>query len=201
MKFKIFISIFFIIVACETSSRKSTAIKENLNTEKTKTLEKSKVIQYESNPDFEKMRAKYVSLYDSVIHLYFTKQINENDTIYSSLKYYCLKDSAIEVPSKFVYENDSNFITHNFETEILLVKNSDTIYHKKIDKIFFNKLLSDELKKYANIMDPTEYSMKFDLKNNNMVYNFSITIPITDIGAGVKLFVNLDGQDSISLNY
>jgi len=111
------------------------------------------------------------------------------DTFQMHLKHYCLMDSAIKVPKKYVhmYKLDS-FVTHNFATVIRLDKNSKTIFKRTVYKNDFEKFLYPQLKEYGALLCP-----EMNLSNNTIELDYSISIPLTDVGVGVAMVMNPDG--------
>ena len=97
-------------------------------------------------------------------------------------------DSAIKVPKNYVdiYKLDS-FVTHNFVTILRLEKNNKTIIQRRVYKRDFEKFLFQQLKKYGALLCPS-----LDLSNGTIDLDYSISIPLTDIGTGIMI-LNRDG--------
>jgi hypothetical protein len=111
------------------------------------------------------------------------------DTFKLHLKHYCLMDSAIKVPKKYVdmYKLDS-FVTHNFVTTVRLDKNNKTILQRTVYKKDFEKFLYPQLKEYGALFCPSMH-----LLNDTIELDYSISIPLTDVGIGVTMVINRDG--------
>jgi hypothetical protein len=99
-------------------------------------------------------------------------------------------DSAITVPKQYVniYKLDS-FVTHNFVTEVKLDKNSKTIFQATVYKKNFEKFLYPQLKEYGILFCP-----EINLSRDTIELDYSISIPLTDIGVGVEMIINRDGS-------
>ena len=112
------------------------------------------------------------------------------DTFKLHLRHYCLKDSAIKVPKKYVqiYKLDS-FVTHNFATEIKLDRNNNTVFQGTVYKKDFDKYLYPQLKEYGALFCP-----EVNLSKDTIELDYSISIPLTDVGAGVTMILNRDGS-------
>jgi hypothetical protein len=114
-----------------------------------------------------------------------------NDSFEIRFRHYCLLDSAVVVPGRYVkmYKLDS-FVTHNFESSLLLVKNGNTVVKDTIRKISFNSLLGSPVKEYG-VLQPRPYIY---LLRNAVEINYSLSIPLTDLGKGVTALVGFDGK-------
>jgi len=112
------------------------------------------------------------------------------DTFRLHLRHYCLMDSAIKVPKKYVqiYKLDS-FVTHNFATEIKLDRNNHTVFHGMVYKKDFDKYLYPQLKEYGALFCP-----EVNLSKDTIELDYSISIPLTDVGVGVAMILNRDGS-------
>jgi hypothetical protein len=116
--------------------------------------------------------------------------ILEGDTIRLSLKHYCLMDSAIVIPKKYVgvYGLDS-FITHNFITVLTVEKNGEKVADKKITKKDFIKYEDASLIEYGVLLYPT-----IRKQDDAITIDYSISVPLTDVGIGVRAIVKKDGN-------
>jgi hypothetical protein len=99
-------------------------------------------------------------------------------------------DSAIRVPKKYVYMYKvDSFVTHNFASDILLVKNNKEILRETLYKKDFQRLLPQELKAYGALFCP-----ELEIKNDSIWLDYSISIPLTDVGIGVHTIIDKDGR-------
>ncbi len=194
---KLIFSIFFLMIslyACNNSSVNDTPIGDSAN----KTGKDSNVsavhtrlsdtAKNDGNQELADMYNEYVARYTKpcIIDSGFIFGI---DTFQLRLKHYCLMDSAIKVPKQYVYMYKlDSFVTHNFVTTVRLDKNSKTILQRTVYKKDFEKLLYQQLKEYGTLRCP---SMK--LVNDSIELDYSISIPLTDVGIGITMVINRDG--------
>jgi hypothetical protein len=134
------------------------------------------------NMDLGTVRNKPCTI-DSVFHF-------GGDTFRLNVKHYCLWDSAIKVPKKYVYMYKlDSFVTHNFATDIKLDKNNSTILQKTIYKRDFNKFLRPQLRDYGALLCP-----EMSLSNDTIQSGYSISIPLTDVGIGLTMGIDHNGH-------
>jgi len=102
----------------------------------------------------------------------------------------CLMDSAIRVPELYtkIYRLDS-FVTHNFATQVRLTRNGRTILERTIHKTDFDSILFPNLRKYGTLCHPN-----FELKNGKILLQYSISIPLTDVGIGAYADMDKEGK-------
>lgn len=102
------------------------------------------------------------------------------------VNYYCLFDSALIVPMKFVeiYGMDE-FITNNFATDIKLFKDSEEILDTTLSKEDFARMLTgNDAVKYRLLFSPV-----VAIKPDSVTVSFSLSVPLTDVGEQVGLNV------------
>jgi hypothetical protein len=112
-----------------------------------------------------------------------------NDTLRIKIKHYCLLDSAISLPERYltIYNLDS-FITHNFESKIQLIKNEMLILNTIVKKESFAQFLNPELAKYGVLLYPGVRK-----EDDRIFIDYSISIPLTDVGIPVNIELKGDG--------
>jgi hypothetical protein len=131
----------------------------------------------------------YIGKYNKLCLIDTTFKIG-SDLFRLHQKYYCLMDSAIRVPKKYVYMYKvDSFVTHNFASDILLVKNNKEILRETLYKKDFQRLLPQELKAYGALFCP-----ELEIKNDSIWLDYSISIPLTDVGIGVHTIIDKDGR-------
>jgi hypothetical protein len=91
----------------------------------------------------------------------------------------CLMDSAITIPKRYVemYKLDS-FVTHTFITKVRLEKDGLLVLERLIVVNDFKHLLDDTLQRYATLRCPYLH-----LKKDSILLDYSISIPLTDLGS------------------
>jgi hypothetical protein len=107
--------------------------------------------------------------------------------------YHCLLDSSLIIPRNF-YEGElkNDFITHNYAIEIQILKANEPIYKNELTKKAFEECITGDIKKYGALLYP--YFLKYDNKTQSFIFGFSVSIPLTDIGRGVFLTIDLSGN-------
>jgi hypothetical protein len=108
-------------------------------------------------------------------------------------KHFCTMDSALTIPAKYDFDTHTNFMTSNFKSNIILIRNRDTILNKSIDKSIFKKLLYPELDSFGTLLFPD-----LILSKDTIEIHYSITIPITDIGIPAVIKFDKKGDYTIT---
>lgn len=122
--------------------------------------------------------------------------IDGNDSLRIHIKHYCLHDSAIIVLKSYMSawgkEYAIDFTTHNFATKITVLNNRDTIFNKIIKKKDFDNVIRDQLKQYAVLFNP--YFRGYNKTRGFLIFGYSISIPMTDIGVPASLTIDKKGH-------
>lgn len=184
---QIFIIIVFSI-SCGQIAEQKTSL--NIPTDSLEISEDSEE-QYQE-PDTKQLRKEYISNYNNIETIDTSFKDSDGNKIHIQTKYYCLFDNAIVVPKQYVWEDTTKtFTTHNYAQEIKIVIENDTIFNKTITKAYFSDKLFPQLKKYAVLMFPN-----FSYDKEKMVFDFgySLSIPITDVGASWRLLIDKKGN-------
>lgn len=184
---QIFIIIVFSI-SCGQIAEQNTSL--NTLNESSKISEDSEEINEE--PDTKQLRKEYISNYNKIETIDTSFTSTEGIQIHIQTKYYCLFDNAIVVPKQYVWEDTTQtFTTHNYAQEIKIVIENDTIFNKTITKAYFSDKLFPQLKKYAVLMFP---NFSYDNEKRIFDFGYSLTIPITDVGASWRLLIDKKGN-------
>lgn len=147
--------------------------------------------------DLKKLRQEYIANYHKITTLDTSFTDKQGNQIHVQTKYYCLLDSAIHIPGHYVREDTTQgFVTHNYNHDIRIVVNNDTIFNETITKAVFDKELFPELKEYAVLFDNPYFY--FDKEKQLFRFSYSISIPITDLGVGLSLLIDEQGNTSIT---
>jgi hypothetical protein len=121
--------------------------------------------------------------------------MNKYESMFVRLRHYCTFDYKIELPSRFIKMYGlSKFQTHNFISTLEIKINSKSIYNGIITKADFDTLLEDELKKYGVLLEPN-----VELNNNELEIDYSISIPLSDVGKGVSIVIDTLGGKHATL--
>ena len=132
--------------------------------------------------------------YRDTIRIDTTFYINGHDTMHISLRHYCTYDNKINLPARYLkIHNLTEFKTHSFISALKVKINSKVIFKGFIKKEDFEKLLDDELKKYAVLIGPN-----VELSNNGLSIQYSISVPLSDVGKGVTIKIDTSGNKYIT---
>ena len=143
------------------------------------------------NPDGDvnEIYAEYVSNYKKPCLIDSSFVIDGNKYVID-LSHYCLMDSAVVVPKKYVYMYKlDSFLTHNFVTKLSIKKDNKTIVERTISKKDFEKFLYPQLKQYGVLFCPA-----LKISNGFFTLDYSISIPLTDVGVGTSAQIDHNGN-------
>ena len=182
----IILSIHFTILSCNNTEQSSVA--QNQDTI-VRTLRNQSIPDETGDDELREIMTEYISRYSSDYN--FDSTFNRgSDNFQFKLRHHCLMDSAITISGRFVamYNLDS-FVTHNFESSLILLKNKDTILNTKIDKANFLSFVESPVSEFGVLLPhPNIY-----LTENGIEIRYSLSIPLTDLGTGVAAMVGIDG--------
>ena len=118
-----------------------------------------------------------------------------NDTLSVALKHSCTGDSFL-LPVKYIeaYKMD-RFIAHPLKTDIIVEKNGVRILDKSIEKKDFGAFVDGDLKEYAVLLYPV-----LKQTGDSIYIDYSLSVPLTDVGIGVKAGIGKDGGLHFGLN-
>jgi hypothetical protein len=157
----IYIAFLLILQSCNQNGKKSLNSNKNKDNSIDLSSNNDTIITY-WQPDF-----------DTIIKN--QKVRIENDFYDLSIKSYCLNDSSISRASDY---DNSKAIYHDYETEILLTLNSDTVLISKVTKGTFSDSLSGNFYKYAVLKD-VEYNF---VRSNRLYFKAFLNVPDSDWG-------------------
>jgi len=147
--------------------------------------------------DLKKMREEYVLSYNKPVVFESQHKGKRGEKIKVIGRYYCLFDSNITVPGKYNLDDTTkSFTTHNFAEDVTIVIDGDTSIRKTITKQLFTRTLPQYLKEYAVLHEP-EFE-GYDSKRGTFDFNFSISVPLSDVGEARKLIVRKDGTMKVA---
>jgi hypothetical protein len=175
---------------------KSNMVKDSINKRKAidaQMAEGDRPDSEQETPSPAEERKRLLKKYDEV-KIIDTILVSGKDSLHLHLKYYCVKDSNLVIPKKYVFDdkNPQDFITHGFASNILLVHHRDTIFNKTIRRSDFNSVITDQLRNYGTLKMP--YLSEFNKDKNQVILHYSISIPATEIGTGASLIINKKGD-------
>jgi hypothetical protein len=176
------------LASCGQRAEKTTTI--NTSIDGSTTIQDP--VEENEEPDTKQWRKEYISNYSFIEKMDTSFTDLEGKLIHVQTKYYCLFDNEIIIPKQYVWEDTTKtFTTHNYSQDIKIVIDKDTIFNKTITKADFEEKLYPELKKYAVLMFP---NFSYDKEKNLFQFGYSLSIPITDVGAGWRLLIDKKGN-------
>jgi hypothetical protein len=139
-------------------------------------------------PSLAEVRAEWISGYNKAF--VFDTSFNYLDSLYSfSFRHYCLFDSAIVVPALYDLETDKPFLTHHFNSALVLRKGRDTIAAFSVGAEDFRAFADSTLSAFGVLSYPDIL-----VQNDTIRIGYSLSIPATDVGKHVTLYLSLDGK-------
>jgi hypothetical protein len=201
-----------ICTSCNSNSNKKSADSSNKvnDTSKVAADAKQKAIDAQMaegvRPDSEEEtptptdeRKRLSKTYDEVKKIDTILKVG-NDSLHLKVKYYCVKDSSLVIPKQYVFgeKPPKDFTTHDFASDIVITQNEQIIFNKTIRKSSFTSVITDQLKKYGILMMPYLSSSSGDKKQ--VILDYSISIPGSEIGTGVSLIINKKGDYTVAKN-
>lgn len=139
-------------------------------------------------PSLAEVRAEWIAGYNKPF--VFDTSFNHLDSRYSfTLRHYCLFDSAIVVPALYDFETDKPFLTHHFNSELVLRMGRDTIAAFSVGAEDFRAFADSSLSAFGVLSYPGIL-----LQNDTLRIGYSLSIPATDVGKHVTLYLSLDGR-------
>jgi hypothetical protein len=201
MRYLVLFAFLFLVFAC-TNTVKSPSPKDTTanaavqeaypNKDTTRAVTKQQVkaaADDDPEPSLAEIMHETISSYDHTVIIDTVFKV-EGATYRFHLKHYCLRDSAVHLPKRYVndFKLDS-FVTHSFATDLTLDKNGKEILRQTILKKDFEKLLDPSLKAYATLREPN-----FKLWGDSIILGYSISIPLTDVGQGFDAVIDSAGH-------
>lgn len=165
--------------------------KEKVERNKTKIEVNNALSDTLVEPTYQEVLKEYDSTCSKVVRI--DTNLRLEGTVYKiRFKHYCLFDTLI-IPSKYNWGQPSkDFYAHNFVSKLIVVKGNDTIVDTIIRKDMFNPLLYGSLVKYGVLFDPN--FMGYNNLEKVIQFQYSISVPLTDVGKSVFLDIGLNGK-------
>lgn len=111
------------------------------------------------------------------------------DTMTIHFRFYCDFDSAINLPEKYIQMYGlKEFITHNFQSEIHYKVNHKIVLDTIVKKSMFEKYIDSSLVHYGIVTAPI-----LSKEKNGIRIEYSISIPLTDVGREAELNIDTNG--------
>ena len=132
---------------------------------------------------------EYLESYKDTVKI-DTSLTYEDKRIQISFRHYCLFDSAVNIPEKYIRTYRLHqFVTHNFQSSLKIIADGELTIDTVIRKNLFEKKLHQELKDYGILTAPN-----FSIADDHVLVDYSISIPLTDVGTGCSLLCDFKGK-------
>lgn len=163
-------------------------------------INKDRSAREQGTPSFKEEKGRYLESYNDVENI-DTSFVNGKDILHVKVKYYCLRNSVLRIPRiyNFAEKRKKDFVTHEFASDVLITNNKDTLFNKVVLSNWFYPIIGTQLKRYGILFSPN--ISKFNRIKGEVVLQYSISIPITDIGVGVYLVVDKYGNYKVLKKY
>ncbi|RAJ83332.1 hypothetical protein CLV59_103296 [Chitinophaga dinghuensis] len=133
------------------------------------------------------------SIYNSYLQQYSDSIKIDTTFNYSGSKvqicfqHYCTYDSTLILPEKYIeIYGIKKFVTHSFESSLSVKMNGKRIIDTIIKRSMFEDTIQTELVKYGVLLYP---NLTFN-KKNQIEIDYSLSIPLTDVGRMVSFPIN-----------
>lgn len=139
-------------------------------------------------PNLASVRAEWIAGYSKpfAFDSSFVQQGNEYSFL---LRHYCMFDSGVQVPALYDVETHKTFVTHHFNSAVELRKGQDTIVSFTIGAEDFHAFTDPSLTAYGVLMTPD-----ISIQGDTIRIGYSLSIPVTDVGKHVTLYLRTDGK-------
>ena len=176
-----------LLVSCQSGNKPKKVESDTTKVETSNNINDSS----EDEPTYQDMQKEYTLMYNKEIDIDTSLQV-KGQIFNLRFKHYCLFDTLV-IPSKYSWaESPKDFYTHNFASKLLVTEGNDTLVNTIIKKDMFNQLLDESLIKYGVLSNPNfrGYNQTKDV----IQFQYSISVPLTDVGKGVLLDIGLNGE-------
>lgn len=130
-----------------------------------------------------------------------TNILTDSGALTIHLRHYCAYDNGIILPEKYAkLFGLKTFATHNFVTDVVISKNARPVYTGLVTKADFLPLLNDDLKKYGSLLFIGR-RLLVSRSGKGFVINYSLSIPLTDVGRPATIAIEPDGSKQVFLSY
>jgi hypothetical protein len=165
------------------------AISKDTITGTRKTNDSSKHVDEEVEPALADIMSGYLAEYKNDHHFDTTLTIG-NDVYHIVFKHTCMFDSAVILPAKYVsLYRLQQFVTHNFTSVVSIYKNNNLAVERHITKDLFRPQAGSSLAQYGVLLYPY---IKIS-ENSFLKIDYSLSIPLTDVGLGVSVSFTKEG--------
>jgi len=189
----------FSIISCSGHSSTNltdTVKKTTVDTVRKKAKSKLQQEKDDGVPSTDEILDDVRKSYKDTIRVDTTFILMKHDTMTVKFRHYCTYDGKINLPTRYLkIYGIQKFQTHDFISALEVKINSKVVFKGIIKKEDFGSLLDDELKRYAVLMSPN-----VKLSNNSLAIQYSISVPLSDVGKGFTVKIDTSGNKHITTN-
>lgn len=145
--------------------------------------------------DLHKELQDYIKAYNDTLRIDTLLEYN-HEKFKIIFKHYCAYDSALHLPNKYIgIYGLKEFTTHDFKSTLKISSGEILIIDTTITKEMFMDKIFEEEKSYGALLYP-----HLSFSDKGVTIDYSISIPLTDVGVGASLECGYDGKLSIKKN-
>lgn len=183
-------------IACNNNTERSASGQtSHLSRDFSKQEEKVAPADTGNSRELQNIVQDYIRLYGDTIKIDTSFNRNEKK-ITVSFRHFCTYDSLIHLSGKFVgIYGLKEFITHDFKSTLKITNGEEIVIDTAISKeIFKDEIFSEET--LNGVLLYPNLSFSYD----KMLIDYSISVPLTDIGIGVSLECKYNGGIAVKKN-
>jgi hypothetical protein len=190
LRFMIGICVYLHVTGCNIQNRKSISTRNADSTSDTIKSRYQKIDTTTLNSEnLPEILQNYIETYRNKINV-DTSFDYAGERLRIVFKYYCTYDSSLRLPGKYVgVYGLKEFVTHSFKSILTIRLGERLVIDTVIDKNVFEDNLFEEEKLYGALLYPNLSFSKQAVK-----IDYSISVPLTDVGVGVSLECSFDGK-------
>jgi hypothetical protein len=202
MRFPITFCVFLLTlpieIACERPSHEMATIGRRDTLKRQSSQPRRDTVQMRKDtsgfgPTYEEVKKEFERRYTDTLRVDSTYFV-DRDTVQLHFSHYC-NGNIIVIPAKYNWgPKKTEYVAYGFVSEIALVRGGKVIFHRMITKARFDPLLDESLMAFGVLLFP---NVSFDEARRVFSFDYSISIPLTDVGTAVVLEIGLDGKEKI----
>ena len=186
------ISLCICMIGCNSQGGTSASTQPAVPTSDTVKQENKRTDTGFTQIDLHKELQDYIKSYKDTVRVDTSFEYN-HEKLKISFKHYCTYDSALHLPSKYIGMYAlKEFTTHNFKSILKISSGGNLMIDTTITKEMFSDKIFEEEKSYGALLYP-----HLSFSDKVVTIDYSISIPLTDVGVGASLECGYDGKLSI----
>ena len=147
--------------------------------------------EFPTDPDQAQVRKEFIESYSKPI-IIDTPWVSSGQKFTLHFKHTCVNNSRLLIPAEYNFDINKDFTTHAFESYLMLKSGGDTVFRTVITKEMFAVFLDSIQLKFATLLYP-----RLELRTDSIKIDYSVTIPVTDVGTRVQIMFDKNGHYSI----